>query len=76
MFNFAFGVPPLVIFFSGLSALLWHWGCQFSFAAWRRFCLSGCFGIGGAVALVVSGEHVSGPDRIAATDPAVSIFQK
>ena len=51
MFNFAFGAMPLVIFFSGLSALLWHWGVLRLFVRGLAFLLEKVFRIGGAVAL-------------------------
>lgn len=51
MFNFAFGALPLVIFFSGLSALLWHWGLLKAFVRGFAFLLQRAFRIGGAVAL-------------------------
>ena len=51
MFNFAFGALPLVIFFSGLSALLWHWGILKVFVRALAFLLQRAFGVGGAVAL-------------------------
>jgi len=51
MFNFAFGALPLVIFFSGLSALLWHWGVLKLFVKGMAFLLQRVFRVGGAVAL-------------------------
>lgn len=51
MFNFAFGALPLVIFFSGLSALLWHWGVLKVFVKGMAFFLERIFRVGGAVAL-------------------------
>jgi len=51
MFNFAFGALPLVIFFSGLSALLWHWGVLKVFVKGMAFFLERTFRVGGAVAL-------------------------
>lgn len=51
MFNFAFGALPLVIFFSGLSALLWHWGVLKIFVKGMAFLLERAFRVGGAVAL-------------------------
>jgi concentrative nucleoside transporter, CNT family len=51
MFNFAFGALPLVIFFSGLSALLWHWGVLRLFVKGMAFLLERVFRVGGAVAL-------------------------
>ena len=51
MFNFAFGALPLVIFFSGLSALLWHWKILKLFVRGFAFFLERIFRVGGAVAL-------------------------
>lgn len=51
MFNFAFQALPLLIFFSGLSALLWHWRILKIFVRAFAFMLEKVFGIGGAVAL-------------------------
>ena len=51
LFNFAFGALPLVIFFSGLSALLWHWGVLKLFVRGLAFFLQRIFRVGGAVAL-------------------------
>ena len=51
MFNFAFGALPLVIFFSGLSAILWHWGILKIFVRAFAFLLERVFRVGGAVAL-------------------------
>lgn len=51
MFNFAFGALPLVIFFSGLSAILWHWGVLQIFVRGFAFLLQRGLGVGGAVAL-------------------------
>jgi len=51
MFNFAFGALPLVIFFSGLSAMLWHWGVLKFFVRGFAFLLEKVFRVGGAVAL-------------------------
>ncbi|MEO1136599.1 MAG: nucleoside transporter C-terminal domain-containing protein, partial [Pseudomonadota bacterium] len=51
MFNFAFGALPLVIFFSGLSALLWHIGILKLFVRGLAVLLTRVFNIGGAVAL-------------------------
>lgn len=51
MFNFAFQALPLVIFFSGLSALLWHWGVLKLFVKGMAFLLERVFRVGGAVAL-------------------------
>ena len=51
MFNFAFGALPLVIFFSGLSALLWHVGILKLFVRGLAVLLTRVFNVGGAVAL-------------------------
>ena len=51
MFNFAFGALPLVIFFSGLSALLWHWRILKLVVRGMAFLLQHVFQVGGAVAL-------------------------
>ncbi|MEL7489364.1 MAG: nucleoside transporter C-terminal domain-containing protein [Pseudomonadota bacterium] len=51
LFNFAFGALPLVIFFSGLSALLWHWRILKFFVRGFAFFLERIFRVGGAVAL-------------------------
>lgn len=51
MFSFAFGALPLVIFFSGLSALLWHWRVLKVFVRGLAFLLQRVFNVGGAVAL-------------------------
>lgn len=51
MFNFAFQALPLLIFFSGLSALLWHWGVLKIFVKGFAFLLERIFRVGGAVAL-------------------------
>ncbi len=51
MFSFAFGALPLVIFFSGLSALLWHWKILKLFVRGLAFLLQRVFNVGGAVAL-------------------------
>ncbi len=51
LFNFAFGALPLVIFFSGLSSLFWHWGVLKIFVRGFAFFLERIFRIGGAVAL-------------------------
>ena len=51
MFSFAFGALPLVIFFSGLSALLWHWKILKFFVRGLAFLLQHVFNVGGAVAL-------------------------
>ncbi|PQA85950.1 NupC/NupG family nucleoside CNT transporter [Hyphococcus luteus] len=51
MFSFAFGALPLVIFFSGLSAVMWHWGVLKLFVRGFAFLLEKVFRVGGAVAL-------------------------
>lgn len=51
MFSFAFGALPLVIFFSGLSAVMWHWGILKLFVRGFAFLLERVFRVGGAVAL-------------------------
>ncbi len=51
MFSFAFGALPLVIFFSGLSAVMWHWGILKVFVRGFAFLLEKVFRVGGAVAL-------------------------
>lgn len=51
MFNFAFGALPLVIFFSGLSALLWHVGVLKLFVRGLAALLTRGFRVGGAVGL-------------------------
>lgn len=51
MFSFAFGALPFVIFFSGLSALLWHLGVLKIFVRFFAFLLQRGLGVGGAVAL-------------------------
>ncbi|NNL87536.1 MAG: nucleoside:proton symporter [Marinicaulis sp.] len=51
MFSFAFGALPLVIFFSGLSAVLWHWGVLKLFVRGFAVLLERVFRVGGAVAL-------------------------
>jgi CNT family concentrative nucleoside transporter len=60
MFNFAFGALPLVIFFSGLSALLWHWGILKVFVKALAFLLERVFRVGGAVALASAGNTFLG----------------
>jgi CNT family concentrative nucleoside transporter len=49
--NFAFSLLPLMIFFSGLSALLWHWGVLKVVVRGFAFLLEKVFRLGGAVAL-------------------------
>ncbi len=49
--NFAFGVLPLVIVISALSALLWHWRILSVVVKGVAFVLRRVFGIGGAVGL-------------------------
>lgn len=51
MFNFAFGALPLVIFFSGLSAVLWHWGILRVLVKGMAFLLEKGLRVGGAVSL-------------------------
>ena len=51
MFTFAFGALPLVIFFSGLAALLWHWKILKLFVRGFAFLLQRVLRVGGAVAL-------------------------
>lgn len=51
MFNFAFQALPLMIFFSGLSALLWHWRILKIVVRGFAFLLERGFRVGGAVAL-------------------------
>lgn len=51
MFNFAFGALPLVIFFSGLSAVLWHWGILKALVKGMAFLLEKGLRVGGAVSL-------------------------
>jgi CNT family concentrative nucleoside transporter len=51
MFNFAFGALPLVIFFSGLSAVLWHWGILKALVRGLAFLLEKGLRVGGAVSL-------------------------
>ncbi len=51
MFSFAFQALPLMIFFSGLSALLWHWGVLRLIVRAFAFLLERGFRVGGAVAL-------------------------
>lgn len=51
MFNFAFGALPLVIFFSGLSAVLWHWGILKVLVKGMAFLLEKGLRVGGAVSL-------------------------
>jgi CNT family concentrative nucleoside transporter len=51
MFSFAFGALPLVIFFSGLSAVLWHWGVLKVLVRGMAFLLEKGLRAGGAVSL-------------------------
>ncbi|MFN0024961.1 MAG: NupC/NupG family nucleoside CNT transporter [Parvularculaceae bacterium] len=51
MFSFAFGALPLVIFFSGLSAMLWHWGILKVLVRSLAFLLEKGLRVGGAVSL-------------------------
>lgn len=61
MFNFAFMALPLVIFLSGLSALLWHWRILKIIVKAFAFLLEKIFGIGGAVALSAASNVFLGP---------------
>lgn len=54
MFNFAFQALPFVIFFSGLSALLWHWKILKVMVSAFAFLLEKGLRVGGAVALGAS----------------------
>ena len=60
MFNFAFGALPLVIFFSGLSALLWHVGLLKLFVRGLAFLLTRVFNVGGAVGLAAAANTFLG----------------
>lgn len=60
MFNFAFGALPLVIFFSGLSALLWHIGLLKIFVRGLAFLLTRVFRVGGAVGLAAAANTFLG----------------
>lgn len=60
MFNFAFGALPLVIFFSGLSALLWHLGILKIFVRGLAFLLARVFRVGGAVGLAAAANTFLG----------------
>jgi len=51
MVSFAFGILPLVIVISALSALLWHWRILPVIVKAFAFALSRLMGIGGAVGL-------------------------
>lgn len=51
MFNFAFGALPLIIFFSALSALLWHWRVLKLLIRGLAFLLERGLQVGGAVGL-------------------------
>jgi concentrative nucleoside transporter, CNT family len=51
MVNFAFGVLPLIIVISALSALLWHWRILAIIVKAIAFVLKRLLGIGGAVGL-------------------------
>lgn len=51
MVNFAFGVLPLIIVISALSALLWHWRILSVVVKGIAFVLRKLLGIGGAVGL-------------------------
>ena len=63
MFSFAFGALPLVIFFSGLSAVLWHWGVLRLFVRGFAFLLERVFRVGGAVALSSAANTFSGKPK-------------
>lgn len=54
MFNFAFQALPFLIFFSGLSALLWHWRVLKVLVSAFAFLLEKGLRVGGAVALGAS----------------------
>ncbi|MEK7266609.1 MAG: nucleoside transporter C-terminal domain-containing protein [Pseudomonadota bacterium] len=54
MFNFTFQALPFVIFFSGLSALLWHWRILKVMVSAFAFLLEKGLRVGGAVALAAS----------------------
>ena len=60
MFNFAFGALPLVIFFSGLSALLWHIGLLKIFVRGLAMLLTRAFRVGGAVGLAAAANTFLG----------------
>jgi concentrative nucleoside transporter, CNT family len=51
MVNFAFGVLPLIIVISALSALLWHWRILAVIVKGIAYVLKRLLGIGGAVGL-------------------------
>ena len=59
-FNFAFRALPLVIFFSGLSALLWHVGLLKLFVHGLAFLLTRVFNVGGAVGLAAAANTFLG----------------
>ncbi|MEM9705645.1 MAG: nucleoside transporter C-terminal domain-containing protein [Pseudomonadota bacterium] len=59
-FTFAFGGLPLVIFFSGLSALLWHLGVLKVFIRGFAILLQRVFRVGGAVALSSAANSLLG----------------
>ncbi len=60
MFNFAFRALPLLIFFSALSALLWHVGILKIFIRAFAFLLTKVFDVGGAVALAAAANTFLG----------------
>jgi len=60
LFNFAFRALPLVIFSSGLSALLWHIGVLKAFVRGLAFLLERVFNVGGAVALAAAANTFLG----------------
>lgn len=60
MFSLAFRGLPLLIFFSGLAALLWHIGLLKLFVKGLALILSRGFGVGGAVALAAAANTFLG----------------
>ncbi len=60
MFNFAFRALPLVIFFSALSAVLWHLGILKLFVRAFALLLEKVFRVGGAVALSSAANSLMG----------------
>ena len=60
MFSFAFRALPLVIFFSGLSALMWHTGVLKVFVRAFATLLTKGFGVGGAVSLCAAANTFLG----------------
>ncbi len=65
MVSFAFGILPLVIVISALSALLWHWRILPVIVKAFAFALHKLMGIGGAVGLGAAATIFSrhGPRR-------------